>query len=92
MPSRAAAFSPSAPSGTQRIRSLKMGRPSAPRKPVVSGMTTSKSTRRTSIRVSARSSAVDPISGGSGWRSSRYSQMATLSDTRVSPFTSSNGV
>jgi len=39
--------------------------------------------RRTHIRVSARSSGVLPINGGSGWISSKYSQIAVTSQMAV---------
>jgi len=48
---------------------------------VVAGSAMLRSMRRVHIRHSARSSGVDPISGGLGCFSSRYSQIAVISET-----------
>ena len=74
------AFKSSAACGITWMRSLKSGRPSAKRKPLASGSRMLRSMRRTHMRVSARSSGVAPTSAGRGWFSSRYSQIAVISE------------
>jgi hypothetical protein len=43
------------------------------------------------MRVSARSSGVVPIRAGAGWSSSRYSQMAVISDRKLPSSSSRQG-
>ena len=90
--SRAISFSSLAPSApTSLMRLANRARPSAARKPLAMGSQMLRSMRRTHMRVSARSSGVEPIRAGPEPISSRYSQIAVISEMVLPLSSSSDG-